>query len=93
MRRRLTPLLLIASLLFGLWTAAVHDPDHAGRAAHPDVCAVCAFAGAVGSGLAAAIIGLLIAATVVAPAPFAFRAPRFSRRAPIRVRGPPPILA
>lgn len=93
MRRHLTPFLLIASLLLGLWVSAAHDPDHAGLGAHPDVCAVCVFAGAAGGGLAVAIVALLFLAALVASASVAIAVPRSSRRAPIRVRGPPAFLA
>lgn len=92
-RRHLTPWLLIASLLFGLWTAAGH-PEHGGPApAHADACAVCAFAGGLGAGLAAAAIALALFA--LAPLRLATAVPP-TRPAPRRfvfARGPPSHLA
>jgi hypothetical protein len=87
--RRFTPWLLVASLLFGLWAAAVHG-DHAGApAAHADACAVCAFTGGLGGGLHAAVaaLSLGVAASVFA-APRVLP-PRRARRLAVRARGPP----
>lgn len=91
-RRHLTPWILLASLVYGLWVAAAHDPQHA-PAAHPDTCAVCAFAtGAAGA------LPVLLCLLVFAPVRLVFRvgaipAPRRVTRARVRVRGPPSILA
>lgn len=93
MRRHLKPLLLIASLLFGVWTSATHDADHAAAGAHADVCALCAFAGAAGNGLAANALALLFAACTLRFAQPSQTAPRLARRAAVRVRGPPARLA
>lgn len=91
--RRLHTWLLLASLLFGLWVAAVHGPEHPGLLAHADDCAVCVFAQGLGGGLAASLANLLLAkaaepdGVVQAPARPELR-PRH-----VRVRGPPSHLA
>ena len=92
-RRLLAPWVLIASLLFGLWTTAGHDTSHANLGAHPDACAVCAFAGGLGGGLVSVVAALVLAAIVGFFAPLAAPSPRLARRSPIRVRGPPAVLA
>lgn len=92
-RRILTPWVLVASLLFGLWLSAGHDPNHAAGAGHADACAVCAFSGGLGGGLVSAVAALVLAAIVCFFVPPAAPALRHARRAPIRVRGPPSILA
>lgn len=92
-RRVLTPWVLIASLLFGLWMAAGHDAEHVRAAAHPEICAVCAFAGGIGGALASAVVALVLAAPGIRVAAQATPPPRLARRAPVRVRGPPIILA
>ncbi|TDU23226.1 hypothetical protein DFR24_4749 [Panacagrimonas perspica] len=92
-RRVLTPWVLIASLLFGLWMAASHDPNHAGTVKHPDACAICAFAGSAGGGLVSVVAALVLAAIVCFFAPLAVPPARVARRSPIRVRGPPAVLA
>lgn len=93
-RRVLIPWFLLASLLFGLWAAAAHDPaDHAGAAAHADVCAVCAFAGGMAGALPAAVAVLLLAG-VFPPVPArACARPGVAPRSRVRVRGPPSFLA
>lgn len=92
-RHRLTPLLLIASLLFGLWAAAMHDSAHAGVGSHVETCVVCAFAGAAGAGLASSALALLFAACTLPFLRAVQTAPGVASRAPIRVRGPPSLLA
>ena len=92
-RRLLTPWVLIASLLFGLWTAAGHDAGHVRATAHPEVCAVCAFAGGIGAGLASVLVALVLAALGSVVAMPATPAQRLARCAPVRVRGPPIVLA
>lgn len=87
--RRLTPWLLIASLLFGLWTAAGHR-DHAGPApAHADACAVCAFAGGLGSGLVAVGVALALIATAILRIAVATPATHAAPRRLFLARGPP----
>lgn len=92
-RRASTSWVLIASLLLGLWLAAAHDPNHEGLASHTETCAVCVFVGAVGGGIASAILVLALAIGVSLLAPAPKLVPRRTRRATIRVRGPPLILA
>lgn len=90
--RRCTPWLLVASLLFGLWTAAVHG-EHAGPAAHADACVVCAFSAGLGGGLPAAVAAFAPCAAAAVFAVAAMPAPRPARRTAVRVRGPPSFLA
>ena len=83
-------LLLVFSLLFGLWTAAVHGPDHDTALAHADDCVVCVFAQGLGSGASAAAPSLVLADVssvipVVGPWSTIYGAPR----AQVRARGPP----
>lgn len=93
-RRLLTPWVLLASLLFGLWAAAAHDPsDHAGAAAHPDVCAVCVFAGGVAGALPAAVVVSLLAGVFLRIPARPSTSLRVAPRARVRVRGPPSFLA
>jgi len=92
-RRVLTPWVLVASLLFGLWMTAGHDPNHAGPITHPDACAVCAFAGGLGGGMVSVVAALVLAAIVCFFAPVKVPPARLARRSPIRVRGPPAVLA
>lgn len=92
-QRVLAPWLLIASLLFGLWTTAGHDSNHANLGVHQDACAVCAFGGGIGGGLVSVVAALVLTATVSCFAPLAAPSLRLARRSPVRVRGPPAVLA
>lgn len=91
-RRTVTPLLLILALLFGAWTVAVHDADHAGTAAHAESCAVCAFAGGLGGALPSAGYVLFLLALASTPWRAPTATPRAAHREPARARGPPLIL-
>lgn len=85
--------LLLASLLFGLWTAAVHGPEHPGLMPHADDCAVCVFAQGLAGGL-----GTSLALLLLAKAARLVRCERQASRPPLRAqqvrsRGPPLYLA
>lgn len=82
-------LLLVLSLLFGLWVAAAHGPEHPGLVAHDDPCAVCVLAQGLGGALGYTPLALLLAVgfVLVVARPLVVRALRPVRR--IRVRGPP----
>lgn len=92
-RRFLTSWLLIASLLFGLWTAAAHEVEHAGPSPHAEVCAICAFASGAGGALPSAGFVLFLLALACTPFRYVVAAPRWPHRARVRARGPPAFLA
>jgi len=91
-RRKLTPLLLILALLFGAWTAAAHEADHAGAASHAESCAICAFASGAGGALPSAGFVLFLLALASTPFRRVIAAPRAAHRALVRARGPPLFL-
>lgn len=83
-------LLLILTLLFGVWTAAVHGSEHDATLKHIDDCAVCVFAQGLGSSVTPATTSLVLAdapsfVPVLSPRTAVCAAPRSQ----IRVRGPP----
>ncbi|MGQ0697345.1 MAG: DUF2946 family protein [Panacagrimonas sp.] len=92
-RRALTPLLLVASLLFGLWASAQHAPEHAGTAAHHEICVICAFAHGNSAGPANSLAQLDLKAPALAFQPIDNTAVPAGYRAPSRARGPPAVLA
>ncbi len=51
MRRTRSHLLLIVSLLFGLWMSAAHSAEHLSTLAGHEACEVCIFNSGLGSGL------------------------------------------
>lgn len=86
-------MMLVLSLLFGLWVSGAHGPEHQGLAAHDDPCAVCVLAQGLAGGLATALPGLVLASGWLFARclrPPALTARRHDR---VRVRGPPLILA
>lgn len=86
-------MLLVLSLLFGLWVAGAHGPEHQGLAAHDDPCAVCVLAQGLSGGLANALTGLVFAAGWLFASGFRPQAQIATRADRVRVRGPPLILA
>jgi hypothetical protein len=92
-RRLALHCLLVLGLLFGLWTAAGHDPDHASASAHPDACAVCAFASGAAGALPATLALLLICAGAILSSRPAAPAAHAAAPSCVRVRGPPVFLA
>lgn len=91
-RRISSSLLLVLSLLFGLWTTAAHDPDH-DSASHGDHCAVCVVAHTLGNGLSAYTPGLILATHRAGRAERRpVLSPRNARLAP-HARGPPTFFA
>lgn len=86
-------MLLVLSLLFGLWIAGAHGPEHQGLVAHDDPCAVCVLAQGLAGGLAGALAGLVLVGGWLFTRGFRPQAQTAKRADRPRVRGPPLILA